>query len=88
MAKKRQKNSIEYKEILKTISRNIKFQRKEVLGLTQEDMMEFGFDKRYFQKLESGVYGPSLQTLVRVAQTFDISVADLLQTKSSTRRSS
>lgn len=65
-----------YEDLLKTIAGNIRKYRKQK-GLTQEDMVEFGFNYRFYQKLESGTYSPNLQTLHRLAVTFDISISQL-----------
>ncbi|RYZ90035.1 MAG: XRE family transcriptional regulator [Proteobacteria bacterium] len=47
-------------------------------GWTQEDMQSHGgFDTRFYQRLESGTYSPSLATLVKLANAFGVTVGDL-----------
>lgn len=43
-------------------------------GLTQEDMVKFGFSYRHYQRVESGVYSSNLFTLFRLSKAFKISV--------------
>lgn len=45
-------------------------------ALTQEDMMERGFNLRYYQRIEAG-RSITLRTLWRLALAFDIEVRDL-----------
>lgn len=71
-------NNNNYFELLEKISKNIKKARKKN-GLTQEDMMEYGFNYRFYQKLESGKYSMSLKTLHKLSSIFDIRLIDLLK---------
>jgi len=64
------------KNVLSRLASNIKMHRNK-LALTQEDMMDFGFNYRFFQKLESGTYCPSLRTLHRVASALKVDIKDL-----------
>jgi transcriptional regulator with XRE-family HTH domain len=41
-------------------------------GLTQEDMVTFGFNYRHYQRLESGNHSPNLLTLVRLGRVFSV----------------
>ncbi|MCC7460626.1 MAG: helix-turn-helix transcriptional regulator [Proteobacteria bacterium] len=66
----------EYGHLLQSLSANIKSLRAKK-GWTQEQMTDFGFDYRHYQKLESGRYSPSLQTLFRLAQVFKVKIKDL-----------
>jgi len=72
------KKAKSYPKLLKTLAMNIKTHRK-AKSLTQEDMVDFGFNYRHYQKIESGVYSPNLQTLHRLSEAFDINVVDLMQ---------
>lgn len=67
----------EYHHLIKIFSKNIKLLRNK-RGLTQEDMTNFGFNYRHYQKLESGAYSPNLYTLHRLAKFFRVKVSDLL----------
>lgn len=62
-----------YEDVLSIIAKNIKKHRKQK-GLTQEDMMDFGFNYRFYQKLESGKYSPNLQTLFRLSKVFEVQI--------------
>lgn len=65
-------------KLLKKISKNIKSFRLE-RGLTQEDMADYGFGPRWYQRFESGRHIPSLPTLVKLAKAFKIDVADFFK---------
>ena len=67
-----------YEKLLNGLAQNIKNARNE-RGWTQADMLEkAGFTLRYYQRLESGKYQPSLHTLHRLAKIFKMNVKDLL----------
>ena len=53
------------------IAKRIKEIRKEK-GLRQEDMEGFGFNYRYYQKIESGKANITLNTIERIAKAFEI----------------
>ena len=61
----------------KLVARRIQQLRREA-GRTQEDMRDHGFGYRYYQRLEAGEKDLRLSTLNRLANTFKISVRDLL----------
>lgn len=66
------------KEVLrltKRFSTNLKKMRIKK-GLTQEDMVEYGFNYRHYQRLESGTNPPSFSTLVRLAQIMGVEVTE------------
>ena len=65
-----------YDALLEKISKNIKKFRHEK-EWTQEDMASKGYNYRHYQKLESGSYSPSLQTLFKLAKTFKVDIQDL-----------
>lgn len=67
-----------YEQLLRDISQNIKNHRKNK-KLTQEQMRDFNFNYRHYQKIESGNHAPSIQTLFRVAQVFGIPIQDLFK---------
>ena len=47
-------------------------------GLSQEDMISFGFSARHWQQIEAG--GPiTVTTLLRICEAFQVPVAPLLQ---------
>lgn len=66
-----------YSKLLRQVAKNIQNRRKE-LGFTQEQMAEKGFNYRYWQKLESGTYSPTLRTLFRVSKVLQINLQKLL----------
>lgn len=67
-----------YEAVLQRIAKNIQHYRR-MRDLTQEDMADFGFNYRHFQKLESGRYSPNLETLYKVASVLKVDLADLLK---------
>jgi DNA-binding XRE family transcriptional regulator len=69
-------NNANYLKLVKSIALRIRRLRQD-LGLTQEDMAEYGFNYRHYQKLESGTYSPNLRTLYRLAKVFGVPVRDL-----------
>ncbi len=68
----------EYSKFLVKLSDNIKSLRLEH-GYTQEEMVQFGFNYRHYQKLESGTHSPSLSTLFKISKIYKISVPKLLE---------
>ena len=67
-----------YDLLLKRIAKNIKKARKQK-GLTQENMMDYGFNYRHYQKIESGTYSMNLYTLHRLSIIFNVSIRNLLK---------
>lgn len=67
----------EYAKFLVKLSENIKSLRVE-RGYTQEDMTQFGFNYRHYQKLESGSHSPSLSTLFRLSVIFKVNINEML----------
>ena len=63
---------------LETIAANAKHFR-QLKGLTQEDMADFGFDYRFYQRVESGKHSMSLYTVVRLASAFDVLPFEMLK---------
>lgn len=76
----KQKFDKSYEEYLERFAANLKRVRNE-RGLTQEDMAELGFNYRYYQKLESGRYSPSLRTVFTLSAMLKVELADLLSIK-------
>lgn len=71
----------EYSKFLVKLSENIKALRLEH-GYTQEEMVQFGFNYRHYQKLESGTHSPSLSTLFKISKLYKITLSDLFDFKS------
>lgn len=67
-----------YDILLKKIANNIKKARKQN-GLTQENMIDHGFNYRHYQKIESGSYSMNLYTLYRLSNIFNVSIKNLLK---------
>jgi len=49
---------------------------RESKGLTQEDMMDLGLERRWYQRIESGKYSVSLPTLDRLSRAFKVDVSE------------
>lgn len=64
-----------YKKLLITVGKNLKDLRRS-RNLSQNDMTEFGFELRNYQRLESGRHSPSLYTLHRLSVIFKCEVKD------------
>lgn len=67
-----------YTKLLKRIGGNIQKIRTSK-NLTQEDMIDYGFERRWFQRIESGRYSISLPTLEKVAHALKVDVSELLR---------
>lgn len=62
----------------KRLSRAVRAARKES-GLSQEKLaLDAGINRSYVGQIERGVGNPSLRVLVRLADTLDLDVGDLL----------
>lgn len=68
----------EVQRLTKRFSANLKKMRIQK-GLTQEDMTNYGFNYRHYQRLESGTNPPSFATLVRLAKVMDAEVTDFFK---------
>ena len=64
--------------LLKLMGRRVYELRKKA-KLTQEDMMSYGFERRYYQRIESGTVNLSLQSLNKLAKAFRLSLAELMK---------
>ena len=57
---------------------NLKKLRKSK-GVTQEQMRDYGFNYRYYQKMEAGQVNIRLDVIVRLVNTFKCSISDLFK---------
>ncbi len=48
-------------------------------GLSQTDMVDYGFETRNYQRIESGNHSPSLFTLHRLALVFQCEITDFFK---------
>jgi transcriptional regulator with XRE-family HTH domain len=48
-------------------------------GLTQEDMMSRGFERRYYQRIEAGEVNLCLKSFNKLAKAFGVPVSDFFQ---------
>ena len=51
---------------------------REKQGYTQDKMTDFGFNYRYYQKIEAGEVNATLDTLVKLAKALKCKLSDLL----------
>jgi DNA-binding XRE family transcriptional regulator len=71
------KDSPKYNALVRHLAAKVK-ELRMAKGYTQEEMAQrFGFNYRYYQKLESGTYTPNLRTIFRIAEVFKVKVRDL-----------
>jgi transcriptional regulator with XRE-family HTH domain len=68
----------EYVRLLARLSDNVRRVRLKK-GFTQEDMLSMGFERRWFQRIESGTYSISLPTLFRLSQAFDVGIEEFFR---------
>ncbi len=68
----------QYIKIMGRISQNI-LRLREARNLTQEDMTTFGFERRWYQRLESGKHSISLPTLYRLSEVFKVDISEFLK---------
>jgi transcriptional regulator with XRE-family HTH domain len=64
--------------LLNAMGRRVRDFRQKA-GLTQEDMMSHGFERRYYQRIESGTVNLSLKSLNKLAKAFRVSFSELMQ---------
>ncbi len=77
MAATRTVSTTGFDRFLRRLGKRIKELRVE-RGLTQEDMMEFGFAWRRYQRIEAGKQPITLRTAYRLAKAFKVTVEDLM----------
>ena len=77
MAKSKGKPQLDdrYWRLMRRVAGNIR-RIREAKGLTQEDMTSLGFERRWYQRIESGTYSVSLPTLDQVARAFKVDVSE------------
>ena len=63
---------------MRLVGRRIK-ELREAKGLTQEDMTRFGFEYKYYQRIEYGEKNVTLKTLRKVAKALGVSPLELLR---------
>ena len=63
---------------MKRIAGNIRRIRLDK-NLTQEDMLHYGLERRWFQRIESGTYSVSLPTLDKVARAFKVDISEFFK---------
>lgn len=64
------------------VQRQIGLRLKELRiakGLKQEDLGRWDFSYRYYGKLERGVVNPTIGTLIRLCEIFDVTLSDLFR---------
>lgn len=64
------------------VQRQIGLRLKELRlakGLKQEDLERWDFSYRYYGKLERGLVNPTLGTLLRLCEIFDVTLVDLFR---------
>jgi transcriptional regulator with XRE-family HTH domain len=66
-----------YEEYIKVVANNIKELRK-ARGLTQEDMMKFGFSVRHYKRIESGKYKFTLYNVYKLARVLKVRVEKIV----------
>jgi transcriptional regulator with XRE-family HTH domain len=66
------------KRLMKLVGRRVRQLRLE-REFTQEEMGRFGFEYRYYQRIEYGEKNLSLKTLNKLAKAFGVHVSALLK---------
>jgi transcriptional regulator with XRE-family HTH domain len=69
-----------YWRLMRRVAGNIR-RIREAKGLTQEDMTSLGFERRWYQRIESGTYSVSLPTLDQLARALKIDVSELFRSR-------
>lgn len=64
--------------LMKLVGKRIRQLRLE-RGLRQEDMCQFGFEYKYYQRIEYGQKNLTLKTLNRLAKAFGVKVEELFR---------
>jgi transcriptional regulator with XRE-family HTH domain len=68
---------IDERQFFRALGTRIKKLRKDQ-GYTQEDMIGFGFSARHWQQIEAG-RPITIRTLLRIAATFGVKAAQLIE---------
>ncbi len=64
------------KKLMRLVGQRLRQLRTE-RDMTQEDMTDFGFDYRYYQRIESGERNVTLKTLNKLASAFKVPIKNL-----------
>lgn len=67
----------EYKKFFKNFGskcRKLRLKR----GMTQEDMMQFGFSTRHYQRIEQGL-AINMTTALKIAKAFGVKLSNLIK---------
>jgi transcriptional regulator with XRE-family HTH domain len=64
--------------LMRMVGKRVKELRLE-RGLKQEEMCQFGFEYKYYQRIEYGQKNLSLKTLSRLAKAFGVGVEELFR---------
>ncbi len=64
--------------LIRRLAKNFR-ELRAAKGWTQEEMENHGYAPRWYQRLESGTYIPTLPTLDRLARTFKVDITDLFK---------
>lgn len=64
-------------QAMKRLGRNVKKCRSDQ-RITQEEITRFGFNYRYFQKIEAGEVNVTLDTIVKLARALKCKISSLL----------
>lgn len=59
--------------LLKAVGRKVRELRVKA-GLTEEDMMSHGFERRYYQRIEAGQVNISIKSINKLAKMFKVDV--------------
>lgn len=65
-------------KLVRKIAYNIRRIREE-RGLTQEDMEEYGFGARWYQRFESGRHIPTIPTLDRLSRALKVEISEFFK---------
>ena len=71
-------DSVEISDVRRQIGLRLKELRLSK-GLRQEDLERWDFSYRYYGKLERGVVNPTLGTLIRLCEIFNVTLSDLFR---------
>jgi len=63
-------------ELMRQVGKRIS-QLRQNRGLKQEDMCRFGFDYKYYQRMEYGQKNLTLKTINRLAEAFGVEIVDI-----------
>lgn len=67
-----------YWRLVKRVAGNIQ-RIRELHKLTQEDMHDLGFERRWYQRIESGRHSVSLPTLDKIARALKVDIGEFFK---------